>query len=121
MRQLFIYAGFAASVSILASVPLSAAEQARADKPVLASTQLASSLRLDDALQRAVTQNPALAVARGELGAADAARLQAALWPNPELGFEVEGSDSSSREVTLMLSQPLELGGQRAARIEVAD
>lgn len=121
MRRFSICAGFAASIFILAPVPVAGADRSTVGDPVLSSTQISKKLRLEEALQRALTQNPRLAVARGELGVADAARLQAALWPNPELKLEVEGSDSASREVALLLSQPLELGGKRAARIEVAD
>jgi cobalt-zinc-cadmium efflux system outer membrane protein len=47
---------------------------------------------------------------------------QAGLRPNPELSLLREGTSSTSgRTDTYQLSQPIELGGKRGARIKLAD
>ena len=40
--------------------------------------------------------------------------------PNPELSWEAEDTRRNSRTTTVMINQPIELGGKRGARIEVA-
>ncbi len=109
------------AVLLFAPCGVGATEPANVTPSLVTSAQASEVLGLDEALQRALRLNPELAVARGEVNATEAARAQAALWPNPELELEIEGSDSSERETTLILSQPLELGGQRAARMDVAE
>ena len=61
-----------------------------------------------------------MAAARQEIGIADGARRQAGLLPNPELSYEVEDTRRNTSTTTVSISQPLELGGKRGARIEVA-
>ncbi|WKB55498.1 TolC family protein [Eleftheria terrae] len=78
-------------------------------------------LSLADALALAFTHHPELAAARREVEAAEAARLQAAAWPNPQLGIEWEDPGRQGRSTTVQLSQPIEWGGQRPARIEAAE
>lgn len=80
----------------------------------------ASVLSLDQALQSAFANNPELAAAQWEIGIAQGDRQQAGLIPNPEVSWEAEDTRSESRTTTVSLSQPLELGGKRGARIEVA-
>ncbi|KIU53556.1 cytochrome C [Pseudomonas putida] len=64
--------------------------------------------------------NPDLAAARQEIGIADGARKQAGLIPNPEISYDVEDTRRSNSQTTVTLSQTLELGGKRGARVEVA-
>ena len=84
-------------------------------------------LTLRDALALALTGNPELAPFAWQARANEARILQAGLRVNPELGLQVEdflgtGDFSGGRQVqiTLQLSQVIELGGKRAARIGVA-
>jgi cobalt-zinc-cadmium efflux system outer membrane protein len=80
----------------------------------------ASTLTLDQALQTAFAGNPDLAAAQWEIAIAEGDRQQAGLIPNPEVSWEAEDTRRDSRTTTVMLSQPIELGGKRGARIDVA-
>ena len=80
----------------------------------------ASTLTLEQALQTAFAGNPELAAAQWEIGIAEGDRKQAGLIPNPEVSWEAEDTRRDSRTTTVMLSQPIELGGKRGARIDVA-
>ena len=82
--------------------------------------QASQSLSLPQALDAAFAQNPELAAAGREIGIADGERRQAGLIPNPELSWEVEDTRRDTSTTTVTLSQPLELGGKRGARIAVA-
>ncbi|MGX1022705.1 cobalt-zinc-cadmium efflux system outer membrane protein [Pseudomonas sp. Y3 TE3536] len=84
------------------------------------SAQASGSLSLPEALSAAFAQNPELTAAGREIGIAEGERRQAGLIPNPELSWEVEDTRSETRTTTVTLSQPLELGGKRGARIAVA-
>lgn len=84
------------------------------------SAQASQSLSLPQALAAAFAQNPELAAAGREVGIADGERRQAGLIPNPELSWEVEDTRRDTSTTTVTLSQPLELGGKRGARIAVA-
>src|SRR5262249_10865060 len=72
--------------------------------------------------------NPELSAFSFEMRAAEARALQAGIWPNPQLGVEVEnvaGTGSTTKgvraaETTLQLSQLIELGGKRPKRIRLA-
>lgn len=90
----------------------------------LASEPGGGTLTLGDALALTLKQNPDLSVYNWDIRAAEARIIQARLRPNPELSFESEnftGSGSfkngAEMENTLRLSQLVELGGKRAARI----
>ena len=85
-------------------------------------------LTLAQALDAALARNPELAASAFELTAAQARRAQAALRPNPEASLELENfaghgarRGTDALETTLALSQVVELGGKRAARIAVAE
>ena len=82
--------------------------------------QASQVLSLPQALTAAFAQNPELAAAGREIGIADGERRQAGLLPNPELAWEVEDTRRDTSTTTVTLSQPLELGGKRGARIDVA-
>lgn len=76
---------------------------------------------IEDALQGALTSNPELAASAREIGIAQGLREQAGLWRNPTLSWEQEGTESANRTTTIGLSQPLELGGKRGARMALAE
>lgn len=77
-------------------------------------------LTLPAALALADSANADLAAARHELLAEDGAVTQAGLLPNPSLSLERVDTRRDTRETTLLLNQPLELGGKRAARVQAA-
>ncbi|WDY56132.1 TolC family protein [Pseudomonas sp. PSKL.D1] len=78
-------------------------------------------LSLPEALSAALANNPELAAAGREIGIAEGDRRQAGLIPNPELSWEVEDTRRDTSTTTVTLSQPLELGGKRGARIDLAE
>lgn len=84
-------------------------------------------LSLPEALARSLREHPRLAMFPYEERAAEARLLQAGLRPNPELELEVENiagdgrfTGTDSAEITLALSQVIELGGKRRHRRSVA-
>lgn len=85
--------------------------------PAIATAQ---SMSLPQAIEAAFAENPDLAAARWEIGVAEGASQQAGLIPNPVLSWEAEDTRSKTSTTTVMLSQALELGGKRGARIDVA-
>ncbi len=92
--------------------------------PLTSSAEQAGVLTLNRALQRAVAGNPKLAVADREIGIATGKRIQAGVIPNPEISFELDNAFGSgdyrglrSAETTVQLSQAIELGGKRDARV----
>lgn len=80
-----------------------------------------ATITLKQAMDLAIEANPDLAIARRELDAVTATRMQAAVFRNPELAVDVEDTRSQTRQTTYWLGQPLELGGKRGARIESAE
>ncbi len=79
------------------------------------------SLTLSAAIDLAVGQSPDLAVARREAEAGEGAVMQAGVFLNPALSYQVEDAQRSTRITTTQISQPIELGGKRAARIDAAE
>ena len=77
-------------------------------------------LTLEAALALAADANADLSAARHELLAVDGAVQQAGLLPNPSLSVERVDTRRDTRETTFLLSQPLELGGKRQARMQAA-
>lgn len=77
-------------------------------------------LTLAEAQALALTHNPELAQARLELQAQQGAEMQAGARPNPELGVLLEDSRAATRTTTFQLSQAIELGGKRGARLAAA-
>lgn len=86
----------------------------------LAIASVSTTLTMDQALQTALANNPDLAAAQWDIGIAQGDRQQAGLMPNPEVSWEAEDTRRNSRTTTVMLNQPIELGGKRGARIDVA-
>jgi len=85
------------------------------------------SLTLQEALSLALRGNPELASFAWEIRARDGQVLQASLFPNPEVGVEVENfggrgevAGVDGAETTFQLNQRILLGGKRAKRTQVA-
>lgn len=81
----------------------------------------ANVLTLDQALRTARDNNPELAAARWGIDIAQGDRDQAGVLPNPELSWEQEDTRRGSQTTTVSLSQRLELGGKRGARVTLAE
>ncbi|MCP1651426.1 TolC family protein [Pseudomonas nitroreducens] len=81
----------------------------------------AREIGIEDALQAAASGNPELAASAREVGIAQGLREQAGLLRNPTFSWEQEGTESRNRTTTLGISQPLELGGKRGARVALAE
>ena len=87
----------------------------------------AGALTINEALRRTLLQSPALQTFPYQQRIADAATLQSGLTPNPQLNISLEnvlGNGSSSgiksAELTLSLSQLIELGGKKQQRLAVS-
>lgn len=84
-------------------------------------------MTLEQALELALEHNPELKVSSLDVSAAQAARLQASLRPNPELEVEVEevgGAGNRSgfdgAETTVAVAQPIETAQKRSRRTALA-
>jgi cobalt-zinc-cadmium efflux system outer membrane protein len=88
------------------------AGRARADAP--------EALDVDSAIARALRDNPAIVAARSALSEADARVVGAGTYPhNPVLGLEAgarRGPSETSADLSVELTQSLELGGQTGRR-----
>lgn len=79
-------------------------------------------LTLDAAIALAMAANPELSAAANELRAVEGTVIQAGLLPNPEVSTSVEDTHNrATRTTTLQISQMVELGGKRSARIASAE
>lgn len=91
--------------------------------PCAGQSQSNGSLSLPQALQRAAATSPRLTAADRTIAASDGRRLQANALPNPTLGFDVDNVAPGTSvpgqpiQTTLLLSQLIELGGKREARV----
>ncbi|APG63120.1 hypothetical protein LPB140_10360 [Sphingorhabdus lutea] len=93
--------------------------------PVFAQDQ--SGISLEEALRLAGVESPIVAISQAEVDVAKGNERQAGIGPNPEVSLEVENVAGSgafsglrSNETTLMLTQPIELGGKKGARLRAA-
>lgn len=84
-------------------------------------------ITLRETLARTLERSPELKTYSWDIRTAEAQVLQAGLRPNPELGVSVENPSGSGRfksghemQQTIQLSQLLELGGKRPARVTEA-
>lgn len=79
----------------------------------------------DELVRRALTANRELAAARLDIARARARRQQATLLPNPVLEFEQTGGalgiSEGEQERRAEISVPIEYGGKRGRRIDVAE
>ena len=96
------------------------AVQASPDRPAKA-LEPAGPLTLQAALALALSANAEVSAARYELSAVEASIVQAGVLPNPSLGVQMQDTQRATRETTVQLSQPFELGGKRAARVQAAE
>ncbi|NWC93780.1 MULTISPECIES: TolC family protein [unclassified Pseudomonas] len=106
IRKLLWVAGALSTVFLLATATVQEAS--------------AQTLTLESALQTAFANNPDMAAAQWEIDIAQGGRQQAGLIPNPVASWDAEDTRRNSRTTTVKLSQTLELGGKRGARIDVA-
>lgn len=88
---------------------------------------LAEPVSLANALAQGAEQSPRVAEARAKAEAAEARARQAGVSPNPQLSLELEDFAGTgafqglrSTQTTLSVSQQIELGGKRGARVAVA-
>jgi len=96
--------------------------------PWLAGYAYSQTLTMRDALGRALEANPRLTAAERDVGIATGLKVQAGALPNPNLSFELDNALGSgpfkglqSAETTVQLSQLVELGGKREARLAAGD
>ncbi len=76
-----------------------------------------------DLVRLAELTSPTLSAAKNDVGARAAWAEQAAAYPNPTLGLEIDEmstSDPDDRKEKVSLVQPLIVGGRRGARVEAA-
>ena len=73
-------------------------------------------LSFDEAWRRVQDRSPLLKAASLAQAAAQGGLRQSEAYANPELSVTVEDPRPATRTTTVLLSQPLELGGQRVAR-----
>ncbi|HQS46496.1 MAG: divalent cation transporter [Rhizobiales bacterium 24-66-13] len=85
-------------------------------------------ITLSQALASALAANPRLTATERDIGIAGGRSIQAAALPNPNLSLEVENAFGTNSyqgldlaETTLQVSQLVELGGKREARIAAAN
>ena len=77
-------------------------------------------LTLAAAQARVMQRSPELAALAHDAAAQDGLVRQAGAVPNPELSGLLEDRDSATRTTTIQLTQAIELGGKRGARIDAA-
>lgn len=94
---------------------------------ILKDTELTGIITLRKALTAALINNPELKAFSWEVRASQARKLQAGLWPNPELEIEIEEvagpgdrSGFDTAETTIALSQLIELAGKGNKRVKIA-
>ncbi len=110
IRSMFFVLTLLAGASMVAADP---------EKIPVGGPAVTGDLNLAEALDLAAEHSPVLAAARHQVEAAESRVLQAGRWANPELEFEIEnfgGNDElhgfESAESTLVISQPLRIGGK---------
>ncbi|CAN5659197.1 TolC family protein [soil metagenome] len=108
-------------LAALIALPISAATATCQQR--LAPTDSILRISLADALTRAEEANLDLRVARQQLAVAEARSVSAGAFPNPGATVtreQLSSGGASYDETSVTLSQPIEIGGQRGARIAVA-
>lgn len=96
--------------------------------PAAGSEEPLPALTLADARRLALERSWPLLAARADLEMAEAQRLVARAWPNPQLSASVQKLSTqarprespSSRDTTVAVSQLVELGGKRGDRVRSA-
>ncbi len=112
---------------VLLAWALPAAAQLAGDSPVsrsdavLTVPAVGTPLTLEKAVDMAMAANPSLRATALDIVIAAAGRRQAGLLPNPTVSYTTEGTQRGTRTRTFELSQLVELGGKRRARMELAE
>ena len=108
----------------LAPIPALSAEPPRGAAPHEGALRIASP---EEAVDAALQRSPALGAAEAGVSASRGSLTQARARPNPSVSITSENiagtgayRGTSLAETTFELSQPLEMGGQRGARVGVA-
>jgi cobalt-zinc-cadmium efflux system outer membrane protein len=83
--------------------------------------ETAGPLTLAAALEFALQANADIAAAAWEVEAQRGAIRQSATTPNPHFAANIEDTQAATRTTTVQLSQMIELGGKRSARMTVAE
>jgi len=127
--NLFVAIGLPASVLLGLSHPAGAAQTGQ--QPIQLTTQTGTTAGQSisatgvDLVRRALQANGELAAARLELNRARARLRQAGLRPNPTLDVQQASgklaSSEDERDFSVGVAFPLELGGKRQRRIDVAE
>lgn len=129
-RFVVIFCSLAASLAVArcASAQQSVPQPAAKQPPIAAWAEPRERLDLADALAFALARNPELAASLSRLHASEGRVLNAGLRPNPQAAVAVEDVAGSGAfrgageaQTTLRLSQLMELGGKRSARIREAE
>jgi len=117
-------------VSLLTAAQPLIAEQAGVGPEVQSAQVVPTLLTLELATEILLQNNPAILAARQDVVAARGDVLSADLWPNPELGFDVEnlpvgiereGTFLDGQELVLKVEQLIETAGKRGKRTAVAE
>ena len=112
------------SVGLLSTtVPVPAIAQQGSGAAAVASMSPASTPRISlaEAVALALDVNPELSASRREIAAAAGQIVQSRTRPNPELGYSLEDTQSRTRTQSLQINWPIEMGGKRDARVNVAE
>ncbi len=78
----------------------------------------AEALNFEQIKQKALNNNPGLSAGNSAIKAAEAEILQAGAILNPEL--EISSENFGENAIEVVLTQPVEIGGKRKARIQLA-
>lgn len=106
-------------ILLLACLLLSHAAHAQRERPTQ-SSEPAGALTIKAALALARTQNSELAAFSNDVEAADGAAQQSRIIPNPVLTSTWEEVGKPGRTTSLEISQLIETGGKRSARVRAA-
>ena len=112
------------SVGLLSTtVPVPAIAQQGSGAAAVASMSPASTPRISlaEAVALALDVSPELSASRREIAAAAGQIVQSRTRPNPELGYSLEDTQSRTRTQSLQINWPIEMGGKRDARVNVAE
>jgi cobalt-zinc-cadmium efflux system outer membrane protein len=118
-----------ATCALAADAVAAPAAEGIAAPPETAIEEPAGPLSLEDALALALVQSPALGEFSAAVRAGEARTLQARKLPNPELDMraywlsdEPQGGGPVEEEgrLRVVLLQPIELGGRRGSRVDLA-
>lgn len=89
--------------------------------PAITNPVAGTPLTLERAVELALNANPSIRASALDVAIAAAERRQAGLLPNPSFSYTTEGTQRGTRTRTFELSQLVELGGKRRARVELAE